>query len=81
MFSTMVRLWAILRRKFRKKKPYSIPSYVTVNNLIPTDKRKYLKGRINLGHCIGHDCIMLVFNFDGFYENHRRMLSENFYFR
>ena len=56
MFSTMVRLWQIFHRKYCTKKPHSIPSHITFNNLIPVDKRDYLKGTISLGHCRGHDC-------------------------
>ena len=57
MLSTMVRLRQIFSGKFRKKKPYSIPSHITLNNLIPVDKREYLKGTISLEHCRGHNCI------------------------
>ena len=81
MLSTIVRLWRIFSRKFCKKKPYSIPSHITLNNLIPVDKREYLKGTISLGHCRGHNCIILVFYFDGFYDNHRRLFLKKFYFR
>ena len=77
--STVVRFWQVFRRKFRRKKSsYSIPSYVTLNNLIEADKRKRLRGEISLVHCRGHDCIMLLFYFDGFHDNHRRLLSKNF---
>lgn len=33
------------------------------------------------GHCKGHDCIILFYDFDGFHENHRRLLLKNYYFR
>ena len=55
MLSTMVRLWRIFSRKFCKKKPYSIPLQITLNNLIPVDEREYLKGSVSLGHCRGHN--------------------------
>ena len=55
MLSTMVRLWRIFSRKFCKKKPYSIPLHITLNNLIPVDEREYLKGSISLGHCRGRN--------------------------
>lgn len=77
----MVHLWQIFRRKFCRKNAYSILTDVILSNLIPVDKRNYLTGTISLVHCKGHDCIMLVFDSDGFYENHRQLLSENFYFR
>lgn len=73
----MVHLWQIFHRKFCRKNAYSILADVILSNLIPVDKRNYLTGTISLVHC----CIMLVFDSDGFYENHRQLLSENFYFR
>ena len=39
-------------------------------------KKIILRGTISIGHCRGHDCIMLTFDFEGFYENHRRLLSK-----
>ena len=62
------------------KSRYSIPSHITLNNQILLEKRDYLKGTIYIGHCRGHDCIIL-FVFEGFYDNHRRLLSKNYYFR
>ena len=77
MFSTVVRFWQIFRRKCcRKKSSYSVLLHVTLNNLIEADKRKHLRGEISLVHCRGHDCILLLFYFDGFYDNHRRLLSK-----
>ena len=75
----MVCLWLIFSRKFCKKKPYSIPSHITFYNLIPVDKTeylKYLKGTISLGHCRGHNYIILVFYFDGFYDNYQHLFSK-----
>ena len=72
----------ILCRGFMKKKSrYSIPSHITLNNQIPLEKSDYLKRTIHICHCRGHDCIILIFIFEGFYENHRRLLSKNYYFR
>ena len=74
-------LRSILRHIFGRKKSYTLPPHITLNNLILADKRKHLKGEINLVYCRGHDCIMLVFYFEGFYNNHVRFLSkEHFYF-
>ena len=82
MFSTVVRFWQIFRRKCcRKKFSYSVPLHVTLNNLIEADKRKHLRGEISLVHCRGHDCILLLFYFDGFYDYHRRLLSKKNYFK
>ena len=49
--------------------------------LIPHEKRDYVRGTIKIGHWRGHDCIILIFIFEGFYEDHSRLLSENYYFR
>ena len=48
---------------------------------MPIEKRSQLKGTIIISHCRGHDCIILIFCFEGFYDNHRRLLSKNYYFR
>ena len=48
---------------------------------MPVDKRSHVKGTISLCHCRGHDCIMLVLSFDGFYDMHVRLFPENYYFR
>ena len=45
---------------------------------MPIEKRSHLKGAIIIGHCRGHDCIILIFCFEGFYDNHRR-LSKNYF--
>ena len=76
-FPTMLHLWWIFHRKFHTWKPYFISLHITLNNLIPIDKINHLKGTISLGHCRVHNCIILVFNFDSFYENHWQLLSEN----
>ena len=52
-------------------------SQISLNNCISIKKISYLKGTIS----IGHDCIILIFDFEGFYDNHRRLLSKNYYFR
>ena len=79
MFTTVARLWTILHRRFlNKKSTYSIPSHITLNNCITFEKKGYLKETISIGHCRVHGCIILIFDFEGFYENHRRLLSENY---
>ena len=77
-YSTRVQFF---HRRVTRKSRYQIPPHVTLNNLIPFDKTKYLKGGVSLVHCKGNDCIVLVFYFNGFYENHKRLLSKNKYFR
>ena len=39
---------------------------------------KNLKGKIIISHCKGLDTIIFFFDFRGFYNNHIRLLSENF---
>ena len=71
----------LLRRIFRKKRStYQIPLHITFKNSMPTNKKSHVKGTISLCHCRGHDCIMLVFCFEGFYDTHVRLLSKNYYF-
>ena len=82
MCTIMTCLWTILCRRFMQKKArYSIPSHMTLNNQIPLEKRDYLKRTIHIGHCRRHCCMILIFIFEGFCENHRGLLSENYYFR
>ena len=72
----------LLRKRLRKKRfTYQIPSRMTLNNLIPTDKKSHMKRTISLCHCRGHNCIMLVFCFEGFYDTHVRLLSKNYYYK
>ena len=82
MFMTIVRLWRIFHRAFMKKNSrYYLPSHITLSICIPHETRDYVKGKINIGHCRGHNCVILIFIFEEFYEDHRRLLSENYYFR
>lgn len=37
---------------------------------------RYLKGNIIINHCRGHSCIILLFDFKYFENNHRRLLSK-----
>ena len=62
----------------KKKSNYCPPRHLTTNNLIDLDKRKHLKGEIYLAHCKGHDTIILIFYFNGFYDQHVRSLSRNY---
>ena len=50
-------------------------------NLLEKKKDFCLKGEIILSHCKGNDYIILFFVFNYFYEDHRRLLSKNFYCR
>ena len=79
MIRKLLYFLTLFRERFRKQ---NLPSHITVDNFLPADeKKKCLNGTISLCHCHGHDCIMLVFYFDGFYDNHTRLLSENNYSR
>ena len=51
------------------------------NNLMEHNKKKFLKGEIIFTHCRGHDTIMIHFLFEGFYDQHIRLLSRSYYFR
>ena len=54
MFETLHYLQTCFcRRMTRKKSKYQITQHITLNNLIPIDKRDYLKGNISLVHCRG----------------------------
>ena len=44
-------------------------------------KKKKLKREIISTHCRGHDTIMIHFLFEGFYDQHIRLLSRNYYCR
>ena len=73
-------LRSILCRIFGRKKSCLLPPDVTLNNLIPADKKKHFKGEISLVHCRGHNCIMLVFYFEGFYNNDISLLSKEYFY-
>ena len=73
-------MFMLCRRLRKKTSSYRIPLHITLNNFMPTDKKGHVKGTISLCHCRGHDCIMLVFCFEGFYDTHVRLLSKNYYF-
>ena len=68
------------RNTFKKLRKNRAPNNATLINFLD-DKSKYFKGKIIIGHCKGHDCIMLFFYFDGCYDNYTRLLPKNFYCR
>ena len=67
-------------KKERKSGNCYYPNDVTFVNLLK-DKKLYIKGKIIISHCKGPNYIILFFNFDGFYENCRRLFSKNFFCR
>ena len=58
----------------------SYPNNVVFVNLLK-NKKQYIKGRVVILHCIGHDYIILCSNFDGSYENYERCLTKSFFCR
>ena len=54
---------------------------VMLINLLDKRKEFCLKSEIIINHCKGYDFIILFFVFNDFHENHRRLLSKNFYCR
>ena len=55
-----------------------MPANITFINLSNDNENKNIKGKIILSHCKNHDCIILYFDFDGFYNLHERLLSKKF---
>ena len=45
--------------------------HVALKNDLPEDKKIYFQGTISLCHCRGHNCLIVHFCFDGFYEKDR----------
>ena len=66
------------RNTFKKFRKNRAPNNVTLINIL-YDKSKYLIGRIIIVHFKRHDCIILFFNFDGFYDNQTKLLPKNGY--
>ena len=75
----------VLLEKFRTRKHkdtvWQLLSVKFVDMLVDRERKKclkYLKGDILILHCKGHDTIILLFDFDHFHTNHRRLLNRNF---
>ena len=66
---------------FRKRRKHLVTEHIRENDLMEHNKKKFLKGEIIFRHCRGHDTIITVFCFEGFYDEHIRLLSRNYYFR
>ena len=69
------------RRVFKKKSSYFPPEHIRLINLVDSSKTRDLKGKMYLVHCRGHDCILPIFYFKHFYDNHIQLLSKNYFFR
>ena len=59
--------------KLFKKEPKYFPSDRTFeSNFINPEKWKHLKCEITIRHCRGHDIILILFDFKGFYQQQVR---------
>ena len=56
------------RNIFKRKRRDRFCSSTQSINLLG-DKSKHVKGKIVIGQCRGHDCIIIFFEFKGFHEN------------
>ena len=63
-----------LPKKQIQKKKFSC--YVTLVNNLPEGKKRYVNGSVSLCHCRGHNCIIIVFYLDGFFETSRCLFGE-----
>ena len=70
-----------IRKIFQDRRRLSTTDRIRTINLIGDKRDKYLEGEIILRHYRGHDTIIILFSTKGFYDQHIRLLSENFYFR
>ena len=80
-FDSILKIWhvynsSLLMDKFleddeKKKSDHCLSRHIILNIHMTVEKRSYLKGTINIGHCRGHECIILIFCFKWFYDKHR----------
>ena len=67
----IIRLFQMFNLKlFKKKSKYFPPDRIFESNFIGPEKWKHLKGEITIRHCRGHNTILILFNFKGFYQQH-----------
>ena len=76
MFEKLLYFLRLSTNKFRRQ---NIPNHITLVNKLPEDKKKYISGPINLCHCKGHNCILLVVDFDRFYQTQRHLFNNSSY--
>ena len=73
----------ILHKGFKRTGGKDKNKQFLVVNLLSKDEHKkylkYLQGNIIISHCKGHDCIILLFDFEHFEDNHLRLLSSIFF--
>ena len=74
------KLYYFLRSLLNKIRKQKCPSHIVVKNHLPDNKKMYVKGTISFCHCRGHNCLVVKFFIDGFYETDRRLYWENCWF-
>ena len=71
----------LIGKIFKRRRKLDTSNRIQTFNLIGDKRDKHLEGEIIIGHCRGHNTIILFFHIKGFSEQHVRLLSENYYFR
>ena len=67
----IIKVLQIFNLKLFKKKPKNFPpDCIIESNFKDPEKWKHLKGEINIRHCRGHNTILVLFDFKGFYQQH-----------
>ena len=67
---------------FKGRRKYKLADRIRENYSINNYHQKdFIKEKIYLCHCRGHDSIYIAFVFEGFYENQVRLLSRNYWCR
>ena len=73
----------IISKKVRTKRGncrYLQPENVTLINLLNNNLKEYAEGKIVISHRKSHDCIILLYYFDGFCHAHVRLLSNKIFY-
>ena len=71
----------LFEKIFKGRRKLDVTNRIQTVNLIGDKRCKYLEREIILGHCPGHNTIVIFFYIKGFYDQLVRYLSENYYFR
>ena len=53
-----------------------LPDGIQMFNVTSDKRDKHLKSKIFIRHCRGHDCIILLFYFEGLCDSHVRLLPK-----
>ena len=70
-----------IEKFFKRRRRDLFTDRIQENNSMKQNKKKNLKGKIIFTPCRGHDTVMIHFLFEGFHDQHIRLLSRNYYFR